>query len=97
MVDWSILDRAVLKTFGDAGEYLPITGGAVAMQIEIRKDAVREDEGGAFIRETLAFFQSGAVTVATGDRIRLGGETWAVDRLDLDDGFMTSVVLGRRE
>jgi hypothetical protein len=94
--DWFALSDSVLKVFGASGTYTPVTGDPVAMTIELRRDVLREDEGGAFLRQTMAFFKSGQVTVKTGDRITVGDESWAVDLLDSDDGFMTSVVLGRR-
>jgi len=89
------LDREVLRVWGKPGLYRPAVGNPVPMQIEVRRDTLREDEGGAFIRQAMAFFKSGQVKVGKGDRIEVDGESWAVDLMDSDDGYMTSVVLGR--
>jgi len=92
----SSLVDAVLQAFGADGTYTPTTGAPVSMRIEIKRDVMLEDEeGGAYIRRNMAFFASGQVTPKRGDTITIGDETWFVDRVESNDGYMTSVELGR--
>jgi hypothetical protein len=85
-----------IRTFGASGTYSKGTAAAVPMKIIIDRDVLREAEGGAYVRQTTASFLSGQVTVAQGDRVTVGDESWRVDVLDADDGFVTTVILGRK-
>lgn len=96
-VDFGPMHAALLDTFGEAATYLPAEGAPVPLRAVPAYDTPVEDEGGLYVRRTTVQFASGAATPRAGDRITLAAGTWFVDRMESDDGHMTTVVLGRKQ
>jgi len=85
-----------IRTFGADGAYQKGVADPVPMKIILDRDVLREADGGVYVRQTVASFLSGQVAVDQGDRITIGSESWRVDLMDADDGFVTTVILGRK-
>ncbi|WP_018935655.1 MULTISPECIES: hypothetical protein [unclassified Thioalkalivibrio] len=97
MIEFGPMHDAMANAFGEDATYLPADGDPVSMKAVPHFDAPAEEEGGVYVRRTTVDFRSGQVKPRSGDRITLSTGTWYVDRQESDDGYITTVVLGRKE
>lgn len=95
MVDTGKATQGVIAVFGETGTYHSPKFGSHETAIILDRDVERETEGGAFVRFTMASLIL-PFKVMTGDRVTVGSESWSVESVVRDDGYVLQIALGRK-